>query len=284
MNIIFKKSSLPFLKGSLHDRKQGRNLWTLARMMQNEEGLQNQHPTELMLLQEGAYRGDVWSMCELARTCFEHGGDLLLPQALSWWKKAIERGDEGARWDVQNRPILARIRAYRGMESEYANIEMRCAMLAEYFLTDLGCVFWNSLSPAEQIRRLQRLVQAACPILRIPSVTVEGVYGLSIHGVVADGVADPCGKLFLRGEMLAEYERLIEVIFHELGHFVTFAMWNPSPATAGLQKLYGISDRRAEAWKTGAMGYEVPISEEDPDTLSYGVYTQWAILFAATKG
>ena len=29
----------------------------------------------------------------------------------------------------------------------------------------------------------------------------------------------------------------------------------------------------------GKMGYEVITSEEDPDTLSYGVYTVWASFF-----
>ena len=135
------------------------------------------------------------------------------------------------------------------------------------------------MSMQEKGHRAERLVQAVCPVLRISTVKVEVVSDLQCQGSDADGTANPCGVLQLRAEMMDNYRRFIEVIFHELGHFATFAMWDESPASVQLRQAYGITSQRAEAWKTGAMGYEVPVSEEDPDTLSYGVYTQWAVLF-----
>ena len=46
-----------------------------------------------------------------------------------------------------------------------------------------------------------------------------------------------------------------------------------------LKEIYGVTDERIASWHEGKMGYEVPTSEEDPDTLSYGVYTLWATFF-----
>lgn len=83
MKIIFKKSNLPFLKDTLQGGGDARDYWTVVRMMQDENDLTHQLPTETLLLQRGAFGGDVWSMCELARTYYYHGGDLWLPHALS---------------------------------------------------------------------------------------------------------------------------------------------------------------------------------------------------------
>ena len=82
MNVIFKKSHLPFLKPALKGSS-GRDLWSVARYMQDENGLAHQLPAELMLLSRGAQKGDAWSQCELARTYFHHCGDLFLPMALT---------------------------------------------------------------------------------------------------------------------------------------------------------------------------------------------------------
>ena len=79
-----------------------------------------------------------------------------------------------------------------------------------------------------------------------------------------------------------DYERLIEVIFHEIGHIVCFALQveKSKGESDKLKKKYGVSDERIDSWDQQIIGYEVVTSEEDPDTLSYGTYTNWAILFA----
>ena len=69
----------------------------------------------------------------------------------------------------------------------------------------------------------------------------------------------------------------ILIFVHELGHFVVWGML--SQHRPDQMRRFGISDARVQAWKRRDMGMEVPVTEEDPDTLSYGVYTNWMILF-----
>ena len=66
MKTIFKKSHLSFLKSTLNNGS-GRDLWSLTRMMQDEDGLQHQVPAELMLLERGASKNDPWAIVEI---CF----------------------------------------------------------------------------------------------------------------------------------------------------------------------------------------------------------------------
>ena len=68
-------------------------------------------------------------------------------------------------------------------------------------------------------------------------------------------------------------------ILHELGHIVTFEMMRGGANGKRLQELYGITDERMDSWRRNEQGYEVPTSEEDPDTLSYGVYLMWGTFF-----
>ena len=280
MKTIFKKSHLPFLKRTLHGEGTGRDAWGLARLMQDRDGLQHQLPAVLSLLNRGAAAKDVWSACELARQYFFHGGDLLLPEALRLWRIANRSADVGSAWDTQNLPILDRILSYRSHDGDaYADIEMRCAMLTEWHLSHLGLSPFEEQSEAERCARCEALLAAVIPILRIPSVTLTFERGLTFNGGIVDGLAGADNRIKIRAELLGDTERLVEVFFHELGHIVLFTILYCPERSASLRALYGISEERMRTWELGTMGYEVPTSEEDPDTLSYGVYTLWATFF-----
>lgn len=278
MNIIFKKSNIPFLKNALREGN-GRDSWTVARMMQDSDGMQHQLPAEIALLNRGAACGDAWSMCELARTYFNHCGDLFLPQALQLWKQAILQNDGGAKYDTEIFPIHDRILSYRSVDGNaYTAIEMQCAMLTEWHLTHLGGNPWECADTHERILRCEKLVEDACRVMQIPTVKTEFIPNLTFDNRVVDGLSHWDGKISVRKEILDDVERLIEVIFHELGHTVAFEILKGNNS-AELKKIFGISDKRVLSWKHNEMGREVPASEEDPDTLSYGVYTLWATFF-----
>ncbi len=279
MKNIFKKSNLPLINHVLHQGR-GRDNWNLARTMQDKNGLQHQLSAEIALFGRGAYQGDAWSMCELARTYFNYCGDLFLPQALGLWKQAALQNDSGATYDINNMPIYDRILSYQSFDrDEYNAIEMKCALLTELYLTKFGLFPWNAASVEEKIRRCENLVVIACYIMKIPQTKIEFVQGLMFNEMMVDGLAHWEGKISIRAELLNDYERLIQVLFHELGHIVAFEIMRNTEKSTMLKQTYGITDERIESWKRQDMGYEVPTSEEDPDTLSYGVYTLWATFF-----
>lgn len=279
MKTIFKKSHLPFLKQVLH-RGEGREYWNLVRTMQDENGLQHQLPAELALLRRGAADGDAWSMCELARNYFHHGGDLLLPEALRLWKLAILQDDGGARYDVENLPIMSRILAYRSFDGNgYTALEMQCALLAEWYLTGLGRHRWDTQSEGERQANCEALATAVCQLLGVAPVGLEYVPCLTFNGNTVDALAHWEGKISIRSELMSDLERIVELVFHELGHIAAFDILRGTENGNRLKALFGLSDERIASWGRNEMGYEVPTSEEDPDTLSYGVYTLWATFF-----
>ena len=279
MDIIFKKSNLPYLERVIENPGSGRDQWRLTRMMQDRDALNHQLSSELLLLQRGAHAGDVWSMCELARTYFHHCGDLFLPHAMMWWRKAALQKDQGALWDIGNLPIRQRILNYQSGENEYANIEMQCTMLAEWHLTGLGIWDYDMLSQTALARRSAALVADVTPLLELPEIDFAVVPGLNHQGNVVDGLAYSDGRVQIRSEMMRDRKRLVQVIFHELGHQVEYQILLERPNAQRLQSLFRLSPERIASWSTGAMGYEVSTMEEDPDTLSYGVYTNWLLFF-----
>ncbi len=279
MKTIFKKSHLPFLKHVLHEGE-GREYWNLARTMQDENGLQHQLPAELALLRRGAADGDAWSMCELARNYFHHCGDLFLPEALRLWKQAVLQNDGGAKFDVENLPIYDRILAYSDKDGHpYKTLEMRCALLTEWHLTRLGFFAWENMSDSERKARCAAIAEDACRLLQVPSVALEYTPNLTFNGGTVDALAHWEGKITIREELLPDLERIIELLFHELGHIAAFDILRGTENGKRLKELFGLTDERVASWGRNEMGYEVPTSEEDPDTLSYGVYTLWATFF-----
>ena len=202
MKTIFKKSHLPFLKPALHGGT-GRDLWTVARYMQDENGLQHQLSAELMLLQRGVQMGDEWAMCELARTYFHHCGDLFLPMALRFWKQAALKKDAGAMDDLKRLPIRERILSYKSFDGNgYKEIEMKCALLTEWYLTKLGTSPWEAIDTKERTERCTALIKEACTVLQIPYVEAAFVHGLTFKDRIVDGLAHWEGKITLREEVL----------------------------------------------------------------------------------
>ena len=279
MKNVFKKSRLPFIKKTLHEGS-GRDNWSLARTMQDCDGINHQLPAEIALLNKGVQQGDVWSMCELARNYFNYCGDLFLPQSLSLWKRAILQNDDGAKYDISNLPILEKILSYKSYDGdEYKAIEMKCAMLTEYYLTKFGLCPWENAVLDERKSRLIELINTVCHVLQIPQTKIEIEPNLTFDGMMVDGLAHWDYRILIRDAVLDDFERLIEVIFHELGHMVVFEILRNSDLSEKLKGIYGITNERIQSWNNKEMGYEVVTSEGDPDTLSYGVYTLWATFF-----
>lgn len=280
MKIIFKKSDLPFLsKFAQHDTSP-RDHWRLATRMRDRDGFVDHLSSRELLLQRGAFAGDPWSMCELARHYYLNGESTALPLALSWWHKAARRRDKGALSDLNLRDLPARIRNYTGGKGSYADIEMRCALLAEWHLTRMGQDVWELLPYSQQLQRVEALVDAVVPVLQIPPTAVYVKDPLlTVSGHPADGVAhyDPPRRIGLNRGIFANYRRLLQVIFHELGHQVVFTMLYDGDTQQ--MARYGITEQRRTGWRRDAQGIEVPMTEEDPDSLSYGVYTTWLVLF-----
>jgi hypothetical protein len=247
-------------------------------MMQDEDGLAHQISAELSLLSRAAGDGDVWAMCELARCYFHHGGDLFLPEALRMWRLAALQGDHGATEDLQALPIHNRILSYHSAGT-YPDIEMKCALLTEWHLQHFGLSPWEKASREEQKERIIALLREASQVLEIPGTELSFVPHLSLNGMAVDGLAHWEGRISVREELLDDIERLIEVIFHELGHIVAFEIRRGGARGRMLQDLYGITDERVRSWEQNEMGDGLPTGEEDPDTLSYGVYTLWATFF-----
>ena len=279
MKKVFKKSNIPFIKSTLHGGS-GRDNWALARTMQDGNGLCHQLSAEIMLFGRGAVLGDAWSLCELARNYFNYCGDLFLPQSLSLWKKAILQNDDGAKYDISNLPILEKILSYKSYDGdEYKAIEMKCAMLTEYYLTKFGLCPWENAVLGERKIRLIELFNTVCQVLQIPQTKIEIEPNLTFDRMMVDGLALWDYRILIRDAVLDDFERLIEVIFHELGHMVVFEILRNSNLSEKLKEIYGITNERIQSWNNKEMGYEVVTSEEDPDTLSYGVYTLWATFF-----
>lgn len=278
----FRKSDLPFIASVVKTDLPGRGAWNLARRMQEEDGYCHQPSTELRLFTKGANSNDEWSMCELARAYYTGGGDLLLTEALYWWWRAARLGDGGSIWDIENRDIATRIEGY-SLGSDLSRIMLKCAMMTEYTLTRLGIDRWSALSVAEKRARVTALVKRTCPILLIKPVEVRFSPRMIYNGIEAQGYACSEGWVELHESLLTDYERLIQVVFHELGHHVAFSIMARALGAEALKKTYGISEERVRSWSTGEIGYEVATGEEDPDTVSYGIYTVWASFFGNNK-
>ena len=282
MKRIFKKADLGLIDSVVHKTASGRDNWTLAAKMKREDGFCRGRAAEIMLLSRGAEAGDVWSMCELARSYYFDTGYVCMPLALSWWCRAARLGDGGARDDLARLDsyIIERIKQYEGGGTEYENIIARCAMLAEYYLSDIGRTEWSLLSDSEHMERIVRLANAVCDQFGIRHLPIYCEENLMCNGALADGVAHPDKRIGLRLDVTRRKERLIQVLYHEIGHHIMGEMWDRSSESARLIKLLNISEERIQSWYRGDNGIEVPVWEEDPDTISYLVYTQWAVFFA----
>ena len=287
MKTIFKKAHLPLIDQAVHHHSDTHATYALYHKMRCEDGLDRAIASEILLLTRGAERGDPNAMVELARHYFYDYDTSHIPYALSWWRRAILTGSDIAvgEWHQHRGEFLRRISAYAEGRSAFTDIVMRCAMLTEYYLFDLGLVDWTQLDTEARLSRTRALVQAVAPVLGINAPTIDFVPGLTFtdekgNTMTAYGLAHPRGHIDILLDMASEREWLIQVLFHEIGHFVCFAAMGNDARAAEIRRNYGLTNERIESWNRGDMGIEVPTSQEDPDTLSYAVYTHWAVMFA----
>lgn len=277
MKIIFRKTDLPMLAKISDCTASDREAWLLARRIRLEDGFQNSFSSAFLLLNSAAERGDPWAMCELARLLYEEGGDAFLPVALSWWRKAASHRDPGALRDLSQRDIPARIAVW-GKNLDYCTrVYTQCAMLTEWTLTGLGREAWDCLPLKEKKSRVRCLMGQVAPLLHIvfPELYTAPVledypraHGLAHYRERKIGIVE---------NAFADYPRLIQILFHELGHFVVFSMWDGRNSSQ--MNRWGITPERVKSWHRKEMGLSVPTGEEDPDSLSYGVYTAWMLHF-----
>ena len=286
MKNIFKKSDLPMIEKATHDCGAHDDQVNLYYKIRVQDGFVRHISTEVLLLERAALNGHSFATWELAQHYFYDESVKNLPIALHWWKKAIIGGNaDAARLFNSNREyIIYLINNYKEGLSDYSDMELRLAMLAEIYLFELGSINWQAISDSERIERTRTLCYEAAQILDTPFNGINPVPGLTYtypdgRVTIADGLAHPERIISLRTEMLPDAERAVAVIFHELGHLVCFkAMGDKSYA-----EKWGLTPERIATWYKNITGYEVTTEEEDPDTLSYGVYTNWAILFAKRR-
>lgn len=283
MSIIFDVRQRPLINKAGSGTATGQEHGQLAQAMMQQEGLIFQRQAVRMQLQRGAWTGDPWCMGQLARSYYDQSRELL-PHALCWWRRAAVASDRGALEDLQRLPIEADILQYRSNSSEFADMVLRCAMLAEWVLTDLGRTSWSSLSFASRLERVQRLFDKVVPVLHL-----NGSIQLQHQNVLPGQRPDVGGlarwqqrAILIRDSIFDGYSNLIRLSFHELGHFVQFSMWDPDTASSrAQQQRFGVTRERVLSWRQKA---EYPASlsspiEVDADTLAYNVLMAWTAFF-----
>ena len=287
MKNVFKKSYLPLIDRAVHHPADTESTYSLYFKMRTEDGLDRLIAPEIILLTRAAERGDARAISELARHYYFDYGTEMIPYALSWWRRAILTGSDTAVQELSAHrgEMYRRILAYGEGKSAFGDIVMRCAMLTEYILFEFGLTDWRRLSRDDRLQRCRMLVREVSPILGIRPPSLNFVRGLTYtdeHGrtTTAYGLAHPHWSIDLLEEMTDNREWLIQVLFHEIGHFVCFSAMGNSESAKQMRTTYGLTEDRVAGWDRGDFGIEVPTSQEDPDTLSYSTYTAWAVLFA----
>ncbi|MEF2765241.1 MAG: hypothetical protein U0N43_08135 [Mediterraneibacter sp.] len=285
MNTIFDKKHLPNMEKAVQNILNGRGYWNLAVSSERHLGLNSQYQIINLQLQKGAWMGDPWCMCELARNFLSIGNEFL-PQALSWWQKAARMADAGAQWDINNRPILSLIHEYRTKDSAFSDFTVQCAMLSEFILTNLGITCWDRLSLEQKGARIQMLINEITDMLKLLPIVLKYENYPRVKGNPVRGSADPSTRVLqIANSVLDDFPDLITVIFHEIGHFVQFAILNQDELSKKLCDMFCFDKERVSTWfhHTYIPGYDgsiITTEEEDADTLSYNVQLAWISLFA----
>ena len=282
----FNKKEIPFLSETLNKPSRGRDYYWLARKMQESDYYTYHNNRYLYALSIGASIGDNWAMHELGKALIKD--DERLPEGLSYYYKAITSGNTGAKDDLfkQWDYVYHKVMGYRTKAEAYADIEVKCALLTSMLLIHFGASEWNTLSYHDKTYRIQDLVNNVCDILKIKRIKMdfkdilgnppnEQIQGLAYFGEY---------RIEIANYVLENYERLIQVIFHEIGHHIVWAM----RTTSGLEQemlfdLFGLNQNRIPKWEKDEKGYEITLNEEDPDTFSYGVWWTYLLYFPIAR-
>ena len=282
----FDKADLPMIDRAVHTATAHDDQLNLYYKMRLENGYARHVSTEVILLERAALSGHMWAIWELIKHYYFEEAVKSLPLALHWWKRAnLAKHDTALSvYRDYRQEIISKIHDYREGLSEYADVELRVAMLAEIYLFELGAIDWSALSDGERMERINTLTEVIKPILGVYVTYVSDVPGLTYtypDGSVgpAYGLANQDYHIDICREILWDKEKTLAVLIHELGHYVC----HRASYDGEYAKIYGITKDRVESWGRGDVHNGITTSEEDPDTLSYGVYTNWAILFADQK-
>lgn len=280
----FNKDELIFLEKFSSKFASARDYYWLARK-QKEEKYYSYHTNRISFaLQQSAYSGDEWGMYELGSLLLNEKDRL--PEALSWIYQSAIKGNEAAKKLIYDKwaEIYSKVMTYSIKDnSEYANLEVKSAMLTAMLLIHLGLDDWNSLKEEDKIYRVSDLVNNLTRIYDIPNIKVEFKKEVTYNNGQsrAQGLAYPNIYLIqIDSSVLLNYERLIQVIFHEVGHEIVFTMRNNSyPKQNELLARFGLTRDRLKQWQNDEIGYAITLNEEDPDTISYGVWWTYYLYF-----
>ncbi len=273
MKVVYKKKNLYFFTRFVEKKAQADDYWTMAQSYLTEDGYTCNTPTLILLLTKGAEAGNVQCMCQLGRQYALQGVDGL-PLALHWWSKALAAGNMTAYRHIKQRDILSMIHNYKGTGTAYSTIELQCAMLASWILTRLNLDDWNFLTNTDKTQRIEKLIREAAVILHVSVPKLLIKKDCRYKGEQLLGFADEDGELWLAEELLQNLPLLVEVVFHELGHFVTYSMWHEDKPEQ--RERFGVTKARVQKW-ADPFGRSF---ELDANTLGYGVYSIWILFFS----
>ena len=280
----FNKDELIFLEKFSSKFASARDYYWLGRK-QEEQKYYSYHTNRISFaLQQSAYSGDEWGMNELGLLLLNEKDRL--PEALSWIYQSAIKGNEAAKKLIYDKwsEVYSKVMTYSIKDnSEYANLEVKSAMLTAMLLIHLGLDDWNSLKEEDKIYRVSDLVNNLTKIYGIPDIKVEFLPELLYNNGQnkAQGLAYPGAYLVqIESGLLYQYERLIQVIFHEVGHHIVYTMMNNLyPRQNELFNRFGLTKERIEKWQNNEIGYAITLNEEDPDTISYGVWWTYYLYF-----
>ena len=279
----FNKEELLFLDETFKNDNP-RNYFWLARKIEEGKHFTPNRELAIMAYEKGAYMGDDWCMHALYERLLHD--PRRFPEALSWLYKSIKLGNQGIINDMLKdwSYIYETCMNYSLPENEpYANIELRCALLTCMLLLCFGRDKWEEIDLETKKHRTQDLVNNVCKILMIDpiSLSIEDYFKDWKGTPYADGLAY-CGanKIAIKTSSFLNFNRFIVVLFHELGHHVIHAMIHSSETKrTELLKIYGLDEDHIQKWIQNEKGYAITLTEEDPDTLSYGVWMTYRLLF-----
>ena len=280
----FNKKELPFLNKLFSSAATDYDYAMLSYKYMTGEYFTPNKAVAIQALEEAAHKGSPWAMNQLFMWLIDDKSRFV--EALSWGYKAAKHYDQGALQYINDNwsKIYYGIMNYENKENEpYATIEVKCAMLTALLLIHLGADDWNHINIDMKKDLIQDLTSNVCKVLHIRDIKVEISNDNDIYPApnLPDGVAYYNeDKIWLNQRLMNEYNRLIQVIFHELGHHVVFTLSRaPLNGRDELFSLYGLTPDRIPKWQNQEKGYEITLTEEDPDTLSYGVWTVYRLLF-----
>ena len=287
----FNKNQIPPLTSALGPNGSARELfWVAHHQLMHHESYSRQQDRVLFAYERAAHAGDDWAMHALAMNILND--PTRFPEALSWFHYAIRAKNENCIKDVEKLwdQIYHGVFTYNTHDSyDYPDLEVRCALMTDLCLLRLGADRWCDLDDHEKESRITKLCHEASILLSIPNIEVDFYDSLmdpedknpdpsknNIEGVAYIG----SDKISIKRSIFDRLERVIQIVFHELGHHVIwYAMDENYPDHIRLLHKYGLTKDRIKQWKRHEIGYEISLTEEDPDTLSYGVWWTYLLYF-----